>query len=625
MNQDSKEGNKAMNHYEELKRNSIRGWNTWNTRSVLSHVYMPHGFAVDLCLKDYVHSRYMKEADVNQKSENEQAKVNPGAHAYDGSYTELKLSYQGIDLQVETAVHEDEQILLVRCTKRPPYTPTLVAEAGILWNRPGKVYRQGDCIVWENDECQKKLYTAGVETFDPYIITKTPYFAIKLDDVNVFSTGRRLTAEEAEAIVAQKREAHVNRKAQFGELSDAYNAMQTCLAWDTVYDPQKDRIISTVSRRWNKGWSGYIMFCWDNYFAAYMAMLDNKAVAYSNAIEMTREKTPAGFVPNYACSLGSASRDRSQPPVGSMVVKELYRKYKDMWLLEMLFDDLYKWNGWWFEKRQIKPGVFAWGSNPYIPVVGHSSELNEINNHLASALESGLDNSPMFDDATYDDQKQLMNQVDVGLTGLVIMDTRSLLDIAKVMNRSEEAKVLEQRLAMCEEAIQQLWSEKDGFFYNYRTDINEFNPRISPTNFYALNSLSLTQEQVDRVINEHFYNPVEFWGDYIIPSISRNDPAYPEQHYWRGRIWAPMNFLTYYGLKTQDCKQAAKDMAEKSVNLILKEWLECGHVHENYCANTGEGCNMWSTDPFYHWGGLLSAIALIENGYLENPVKPLAE
>ena len=50
----------------------------------------------------------------------------------------------------------------------------------------------------------------------------------------------------------------------------------------------------------------------------------------------------------------------------------------------------------------------------------------------------------------------------------------------------------------------------------------------------------------------HLLNPVEFWGEWVIPSIARNDPAFYDQNYWRGRIWGPMNFLVYLGLRNCD-------------------------------------------------------------------------
>ncbi|MDR1099325.1 MAG: hypothetical protein LBL28_02475, partial [Treponema sp.] len=60
-------------------------------------------------------------------------------------------------------------------------------------------------------------------------------------------------------------------------------------------------------------------------------------------------------------------------------------------------------------------------------------------------------------------------------------------------------------------------------------------------------------------------------------------------------------------------------LAEKSKNLLMKEWIEQGHVHENYNGDTGEGCDVRNSDKFYHWGSLLAIPALMEAGFLEGP------
>ena len=131
--------------------------------------------------------------------------------------------------------------------------------------------------------------------------------------------------------------------------------------------------------------------------------------------------------------------------------------------------------------------------------------------------------------------------------------------------------------------------------------------------------------QKKRIIDEHFYNTDEFWGDYIMPSIARNDPAYEDQDYWRGRIWAPMNFLVYLAMRKAGVEEARKDLALKSKELLMKEWLEKGHVHENYNGTTGEGCDSRNSDKFYHWGALLSLISLIEEGHLEGPEQSIKD
>ncbi len=50
--------------------------------------------------------------------------------------------------------------------------------------------------------------------------------------------------------------------------------------------------------------------------------------------------------------------------------------------------------------------------------------------------------------------------------------------------------------------------------------------------------------------------------------------------------------------------------------MFRPEWDEKRHVHENYSAITGEGCDVVNSDRFYHWGALLALIALIEEGHM---------
>jgi len=114
------------------------------------------------------------------------------------------------------------------------------------------------------------------------------------------------------------------------------------------------------------------------------------------------------------------------------------------------------------------------------------------------------------------------------------------------------------------------------------------------------------------MVEKHLLDPQEFWGEFVIPSIERGDPAFKDQNYWRGRIWGPMNYLVYLGLKNYGDAQVRKDFADKSYKLFFQEWNEKGHVHENYNAVTGEGDDVQSSDRFYHWGALLAYIEYLE-------------
>jgi hypothetical protein len=140
----------------------------------------------------------------------------------------------------------------------------------------------------------------------------------------------------------------------------------------------------------------------------------------------------------------------------------------------------------------------------------------------------------------------------------------------------------------------------------------QFSRRLSPTNFYPLLARAATPAQAQAMIQKHLLNPQEFWGRWIIPSIARDDPAFADQDYWRGRIWGPMNYLVYLGLRNYDTPETRRDFAQKSYDLFLKEWKENGHVHENYNANTGSGDDVTSSDRFYHWGALLGYVEYME-------------
>lgn len=589
-----------MNSYESLNRQLATGWNTWNTRSVLSHVLLPEGIAINIGFKHYAGGDYLKEALIGRQGEHDE-KIHPGLRSYDGTYTELRLEWKGCTWTVQSATEGTDLLLLITpCDKPALVRPLVVAEAGILWNRPGSLTRDAE-VLHAGDV---RIYGTHPMLKEPYIWAQGPYLALPGDEPVGFSTGHARSLAEIQTSITTAKKALPAR-------SEAEEAMSCCLAWDTIYDPLADRVITPVSRIWNCNWGGYVMFCWDSYFAAAMAAVENKELAYANVIAVTREGIDNGFVPNFVSPSGYQSRDRSQPPVGSMTVLDIYNRYGEKWFLSEVFDDLLKWNRWWPEHRQID-GLLVWGSHPYTPVVGNGNETNTTNELFGAALESGLDNAPMYDEIPFDTKTHLMQLQDVGLNSLYIADCDALAEIASTLGRSKEASELKERAECYRTALRELWDENTGLFLNRRTDTGAFEYRLSPTHFYPLLAKVPTDSQASRMIDEHFFNPEEFWGDWILPSCARNDPAYGDQEYWRGRIWAPMNWLVYLGLRRYDLSDAQEVLVNKSKALLLKEWRDHGHVHENYCSNTGEGCNATRSDAFYHWGGLLGLISLIE-------------
>jgi putative isomerase len=607
-----------MDEYEHLKRARLRGWNTWHSRSIASQVCLPEGYALCLGFREMGDAWQMHDLDellIGRNGEFDE-QVHPGAHAWDGSYTDLRFTWRDLTFRIESATSAEDLVLLVTPLALNGRPVHLLVESALFWNRPGSLSLEGDVLAAQLPTRTIRTYPTQPPVRDMNTAARTPYLAFHIETELGLSTGQPRSLEEIHTIVRQRRLEHEARKELFGDLAEVYDAMQTCLGWDTIYEPEKDRMVTPVSRLWNNGWGGYVLFCWDTYFAAAMAALVDRDLAYSNAIEITRARTEQGFVPNFVAAADLKSLDRSQPPVGALAVQMIYNQFREEWFPRQVFDDLLEWNRWWHDHRQVLPGLLAWGSNPYAPRFNAFSEVNGVNQTLGAALESGLDNSPLYDDIPFDSVRHLMLLADVGLTALYISDCVCLADLAEGLGRSEAAE-LRMRQHIYSKGLQSLWSEQHGIFLNKRADTGDFSTRLAPTNFYPLLTDVPTKEQAHRMVQEHFYNPDEFWGEWILPSIARSDPAFAEQNYWRGKIWAPMNFLVYLGLRKHGLKDACRDLAHKSAELLLREWRAHGHVHENYTATTGWGCDKKDSDRFYHWGGLLGLIALIEAGYLD--------
>jgi neutral trehalase len=206
------------------------------------------------------------------------------------------------------------------------------------------------------------------------------------------------------------------------------------------------------------------------------------------------------------------------------------------------------------------------------------------------------------------------------MTSLYIADCDALAEIADTLGKVTEAKELGDRAERYRAKLATLWDEKAGIFLNKDLHTGQFNTRLSPTNFYPLLAKAATPEQAQSMIN-HLVNRDEFGSDWIMPSIARNDPAFKDQQYWRGRVWGPMNYLVYLGLKNYPYPRARKEFAEKSYELFVKEWREKGHVHENYNAITGSGDDVESSDRFYHWGALLGYVEYLEQTEVRLPSK----
>ncbi len=611
----------ASAQYRAVQRRLAQGWNTWDTNSMTTHVLLPEGLAIHVGFK---HNSTEFADGFLERTSVGRGEVFPGAHAWDGSYTDLKVTWKKHVWRVQSAHDGGELVLLVTPleTQKFAVPATVVFSLDFLWDRPGTAQKHAGSIETHGEAGAIAVYctcagdkpeTSAQMMGAGQVPAGGAYFAGALTQPIGLSTGKRRTVAEIAAIIDRQHQAYLKDIQAAGKSGPIVDAIETALGWDTIYEPSRPsgqgRVVSPVSRDWSVGWGGYVIFDWDTFFAATMAGIGDKDLAYANAIETLHEETAQGFVPNYARAGGWKSADRSEPPVGAITVLGLYERFHERWFVEEAYAPLLKWNRWWAEHRDYQ-GYLAWGSDG-----GNEPQNLEDDSRGTRAgaiLESGLDNSPMYDDTTYNSQAHVLEFADVGLMSMYIADCDALAKMADVLGKADDARELRGRSEKYRAKLATLWSAEKGIFLNKDLHTGQFNMRLSPTNFYPLLAHAATSEQAREMVEKHLMNPQEFWGEWVIPAIARDDPAFKDQNYWRGRIWGPMNYLVYLGLSNYDLPEARRELARKSFDLFAKEWTEKGHVHENYNALLGTGDDVTSSDKFYHWGALLGYVEYLE-------------
>lgn len=607
--------------YLQIKNRLLRGWGTWNARTVLSQTLLPECFAVNVSFKQFnwLGYDYLGRALIGRGGEGIE-QVRPGWHELDGSYSELELEWRHMKVRVESAADGDDLVLLVTPEAELQLPVSVVFSAEMLWNRPGLLSREKGILIARLGSRTVRLYATGTEVDDPYTQTSTPYLTVSLNGPVGISSGRRRSIEEMRRLLDRRRKIMQQHAARFADLKETYLAVESGLAWNTIYEPKYNRLVSTVGRLWDEEYGGYALFGWDNFFLAYMSSLYSRDLAYANFVEHLRSMTEEGFIPNDDRGNGTKSWDHSQPPIGGIMLKEIYKRYPERWLLESSFNDLLTWNRWWMKARR-NAELLSYGSDLSKNPLGQP----DIHTKVTAGYESGMDDSPMYEGVPFDPKKNTLELQDVGLNSLYVADCKALAEIATILGRQIEAKELQERATEISKQIDSsLWNAKMNAYLNRRTDTGMLSDRMSPTMFYPLLARIPDANRARIIVRDHFFNPAEFYGDYMLPSIARNDPEFPKQRYWKGAVWPPLNFLVYLGLRNYELKDAQQELVGKSREMFLGEWRRKGFVSENYSAITGMGDDpRLSSDEFHSWGALMGFISFIEAGNMPAPELPL--
>ena len=258
-------------------------------------------------------------------------------------------------------------------------------------------------------------------------------------------------------------------------------AIRDVVGWNTVWDTVNGRPYTVATRSWAADrFGGWFVWQSDAFFHAILA-------AACGDHELARWNLEAGL--SCATEHGNLAGlrsgltdwvDRSHPPIGGHAAWELYRRGGDRAILERAYPVLSRAFDWWFEARDGNGnGLLEYGSSP----VGDG---HFVHTKLAAMDESSNDNSPVHDEASFDETTHTLDVEDVGLNSLLVFEGEHLSSMARVLGRDDEAAAFADRAAALAERVRgRLWDDERGIFANRRWD-GRFVRSLAPTSFYPL-------------------------------------------------------------------------------------------------------------------------------------------
>jgi len=295
----------------------------------------------------------------------------------------------------------------------------------------------------------------------------------------------------------------------------------------------------------------------------------------------------------------------TQPPVLALAIEKIMDMHPDKVFLSEVLSFLKKHYRWW--KRERDPD----------------------NDNLVSIIapvESGLDNSPKYDDVLRLGEKDSLdarlalwtllhryhelhwNRKAIFESGLFDVEdvlvnciyAHGLRALARLCSRLADPEAAEfSGLAdSVEEAIlSRCWNEEKQAFFDLVGPDERQAEVLTCSSLMPLILDNIDAGKRKALVESHLANPDEFNLDYPVPSVAKSERSFhpaPSMLLWRGPTWVNINWFLTKGLRKHGYHQRAEHIVERTVAMIQKSGFR-----EYYNPLTGEGGGAqefgWST------------------------------
>ncbi|PIR57639.1 MAG: hypothetical protein COU71_03050 [Parcubacteria group bacterium CG10_big_fil_rev_8_21_14_0_10_38_31] len=347
----------------------------------------------------------------------------------------------------------------------------------------------------------------------------------------------------------------------------------------THFEPEeaKQEILSLLSRQFNNGMIPHMIY-WDDH-----------------AFESTRRlKIDWG-------KTGTSSI--TQPPMIAYAIWRIFQKDGDMLFLKKIYPNLFHFYKYLLNER-----------DPH-------------ERHLIGILnpdESGEDNSPRFDtlldlppthteEINYQKRMKLVEEnkqcnfdapfcmknffwvKDVPFNAIMVENLRCLSHIAEKLGHEYDAQYFNTEAERIATSMRALMDGGGLYLSTYGEDYRKIKVKTWAI-FAPLFAKLLSQDEARVLVDKYLLDPKFFLANYSVPTVSRDEPSYNPEGFWRGPTWIASNWFIYKGLLQYGFTAEAQKIKDSSISLIEKSGFR-----EQFNPETGEGLGAHD----FTWGTLI--------------------
>lgn len=329
--------------------------------------------------------------------------------------------------------------------------------------------------------------------------------------------------------------------------------------------------------------------------------------------------TPSGPLP---------TSGHSQPPVAATVVRDLFERAPgaaNVTRARALFPKLMKWHRWfatyrdpqglgsvaivhpWESGRDNLPdwdepmsGIDTSMVQPYTrkdtshvdpQMRPRKQDYDRYMAILASGRKCGWDPKRVVENSPF-------LVADPGITFILLRANRDLVALARALDFDTEVAEIVGWIAQLEKGLESLWNPEVQAHVTRNLRTGVLGNGVSSAAFLAPYA-GVRDPEITKSLNTHF-DRIGAKATYMMPSYDPDHPGFEHKRYWRGPVWAVVNYLIARGFTEAGNPERAKRIRRDTVALA-----ETSGFAEYYSPIDGSGAGgnsfSWTAAVWLAW------------------------